>query len=138
MTETGQVEVIDGVTFEFQMVPETEAPAEFNFFLPDSGALCVVETASHTLHNVLTIRGAQVRDALWWSQCLNESIELFGDRAEVIFAGHHWPTWGKQEIGAFLAAQRDLYRFIHDQTIRLSSAGSTAKRSPSPSNCPSR
>jgi alkyl sulfatase BDS1-like metallo-beta-lactamase superfamily hydrolase len=123
VTATGQVEAIDGVTFEFQMVPETEAPAEFNFFLPDRGALCVVETASHTLHNVLTIRGAQVRDALWWSQCLNESIELFGHRAEVIFAGHHWPTWGESEIREFLAAQRDLYRFIHDQTIRLSGAG---------------
>ena len=123
VTETGQEAVIDGVRFEFQLVPETEAPAELNFFLPDTGALCVVETASHVLHNILTIRGAEVRDALWWSQCLNETIELFGDRSEVLFAGHHWPTWGQPEIVAFLAEQRDLYRFLHDQAIRLSGQG---------------
>lgn len=123
VTETGQQEVIDGVRFEFQLVPETEAPAELNFFLPDTGALCVVETATHVLHNILTIRGAEVRDALWWSQCLNETIELFGDRSEVLFAGHHWPTWGREEIVTFLAEQRDLYRFLHDQAIRLSGQG---------------
>ena len=123
VTETGQQATIDGVLFEFQMVPETEAPAELNFFLPERGALCIVETATQVLHNILTIRGAQVRDALWWSQCLNESIELFGDRAEVLFAGHHWPTWGNEEIAEFLSAQRDLYRLLHDQTIRLASEG---------------
>ena len=127
VTHTGQVEVIDGVEFEFQMVPETEAPAEFNFLLPGRRALCVVETASHTLHNILTIRGAQVRDALWWSQCLNESIELFAGRVDVLFAGHHWPTWGEEEIRSFLADQRDLYRVIHDQTIRLSGEGHTGE-----------
>ena len=123
VTETGQQARIDGVLFEFQMVPETEAPAELNFFLPERGALCVVETATHVLHNILTIRGAQVRDALWWSQCLNESIELFGDRAEVLFAGHHWPTWGRDEVTQFLGEQRDLYRLLHDQTIRLAGEG---------------
>lgn len=123
VTETGQQATIDGVLFEFQMVPETEAPAELNFFLPQRGALCIVETATQVLHNILTIRGAQVRDALWWSQCLNQSIELFGDRAEVLFAGHHWPTWGAEEIVQLLSAQRDLYRLLHDQTIRLASEG---------------
>ena len=123
VTETGQQATIDGVLFEFQMVPETEAPAELNFFLPERGALCIVETATQVLHNILTIRGAQVRDALWWSQCLNESIELFGERAEVLFAGHHWPTWGTEEIVELLGAQRDLYRVLHDQTIRLASEG---------------
>jgi len=123
VTQTGQQETIDGVRFEFQMVPETEAPAELNFFLPQRGALCVVETASHVLHNILTIRGAQVRDALWWSQCLNESIELFGGRAEVLFGGHHWPTWGRDQIAQFLSEQRDLYRLLHDQTIRLAGEG---------------
>ncbi len=127
VTATGQTEVIDGVTFEFQLVPETEAPAELNFFLPQSGALCVVETATHVLHNILTIRGAEVRDALWWSQCLNETIELYGDRSQVLFAGHHWPTWGQPEIVAFLAQQRDLYRFLHDQSIRLSGQGLTGE-----------
>ena len=123
VTQTGQEEVIDGVRFEFQLVPETEAPAELNFFLPDSGALCVAETATRVMHNILTIRGAEVRDALWWSQCLNETIELFGDRSDVLFAGHHWPTWGREEIVTFLAEQRDLYRFMHDQAIRLAGQG---------------
>ncbi len=123
VTATGQQAVIDGVEFEFQMVPETEAPAELNFFLPQRGALCVVETASHVLHNILTIRGAEVRDALWWSQCLNETIELFGERTEVLFGGHHWPTWGREQIVEFLSDQRDLYRFLHDQTIGLASQG---------------
>ncbi len=127
VTETGQTEVIDGVTFEFQLVPETEAPAELNFFLPETGALCVAETATHVLHNILTIRGAEVRDALWWSQCLNETIELYGDRSQVLFAGHHWPTWGRPEIVAFLGQHRDLYRFLHDQSIRLSGQGLTGE-----------
>ena len=127
VTETGQKAVIDGVEFEFQLVPETEAPAELNFFLPATGALCVVETASHVMHNILTIRGAEVRDALWWSQCLGETIELFADRSQVLFAGHHWPTWGREEIVEFLAAQRDLYRFIHDQAIRLAGQGLTGE-----------
>ena len=127
VTETGQTEVIDGVTFEFQLVPETEAPAELNFFLPETGALCVVETATHVLHNILTIRGAEVRDSLWWSQCLNETIELYGDRSQVLFAGHHWPTWGQAEIVDFLEQQRDLYRFLHDQSIRLSGQGLTGE-----------
>ncbi|MBJ7244120.1 MAG: MBL fold metallo-hydrolase [Solirubrobacteraceae bacterium] len=123
VTETGQQATIDGVLFEFQMVPETEAPAELNFFLPERGALCIVETATQVLHNILTIRGAQVRDALWWSQCIDQSIELFGSRTEVLFAGHHWPTWGNEQIAAFLSEQRDLYRFLHDQTIRLAGEG---------------
>ena len=123
VTETGQQATIDGVLFEFQMVPETEAPAELNFFLPERGALCIAETATQVLHNILTIRGAQVRDALWWSQCITESLELFGSRTEVLFAGHHWPTWGNEQIAAFLSAQRDLYRFLHDQTIRLAGEG---------------
>ena len=123
VTETGQQATIDGVLFEFQMVPETEAPAELNFFLPERGALCIAETATQVLHNILTIRGAQVRDALWWSQCITESIELFGSRTEVLFAGHHWPTWGNAEVTEFLSEQRDLYRFLHDQTIRLAGEG---------------
>ncbi len=125
VTDTGQEELLDGVRFVFQMVPDTEAPAELNFLLPERRALCVVETATQTLHNVLTIRGAQVRDALWWSQCLNETIERFAGEADVLFAGHHWPTWGAEQIVAFLRVQRDLYRVLHDQTLQLSSRGLT-------------
>ncbi len=116
---------IDGVLFEFQLVPETEAPAELNFLLPERRALCVVETASHTLHNILTIRGAPVRDALWWSKCLDVSRERFAGRADVLFGGHHWPTFGSGEIERFLSAHRDLYRFLHDQTLRLANLGLT-------------
>ena len=125
VTQDGQQATIDGVRFEFQLVPETEAPAELNFLLPERRALCVVETATHTLHNILTIRGAQVRDALWWSKCLDASRERFAARADVLFAGHHWPTFGSEEIERFLAAQRDLYRFLHDQTLRLANSGLT-------------
>jgi alkyl sulfatase BDS1-like metallo-beta-lactamase superfamily hydrolase len=125
VAHTGQSEDIDGVRFVFQLVPETEAPAELNFHLPDRGALYVAEIATHTHHNVLTLRGAQVRDALGWSKYLNEAIELFGAESEVLFHGHHWPTWGREELGEFLKAHRDLYRYIHDQTLRLMNRGLT-------------
>ena len=122
---TGQWEMIDGVRFVFQLVPETEAPAEMNFHLPERGALYVAEIATHTHHNVLTLRGAQVRDALGWSKYLNEAIELFGAESDVLFHGHHWPTWGREELGAMLRAHRDLYRYVHDQTLRLMNQGHT-------------
>ncbi len=87
--------MIDGVRFVFQLVPETEAPAELNFHLPERKALYVAEIATHTHHNILTLRGAQVRDALGWSKYLNETIELFAAESDVLFHGHHWPTWGR-------------------------------------------
>lgn len=125
VTRTGQSEELDGVRFVFQLVPETEAPAELNFHLPERRALYVAEIATHTHHNVLTLRGAQVRDALGWSKYLNEAIELFADESEVLFHGHHWPTWGRAELVDFLKAHRDLYRYIHDQTLRLMNQGLT-------------
>ena len=128
VTRTGQSEELDGVRFVFQLVPETEAPAELNFHLPERRALYVAEIATHTHHNVLTLRGAQVRDALGWSKYLNEAIELFADESEVLFHGHHWPTWGRAELVGFLKAHRDLYRYIHDQTLRLMNRGLTPHR----------
>lgn len=125
ITRTGQTEVLDGVRFEFQLTPGTEAPAEMNFLLPDRRALCMAENACHTLHNLLTLRGAQVRDARAWSRYLNQSIELFGDRADVAFASHHWPTWGGEEIRRFLGEQRDTYAYLHDQTVRRMNSGET-------------
>ena len=122
---TEQWETIDGVRFVFQLVPETEAPAELNFHLPERGALYVAEIATHTHHNILTLRGAQVRDALGWSKYLNETIELFAADSEVLFHGHHWPTWGGEELAEFLRAHRDLYRYVHDQTLRLMNMGLT-------------
>ena len=122
---TGQWEELDGVRFDFQLVPDTEAPAELNFHLPERGALYVAEIATHTFHNILTLRGAQVRDALAWSKYLNEAIELFADGSDVLFHGHHWPTWGRDELIEMLRRHRDLYRYLHDQTLRLMNAGLT-------------
>ena len=123
ITETGQEEVIDGVRIIFQMTPGTEAPAEMNFLFPEHRALCLAENVTHNLHNLLTLRGAQVRDARNWSRYIAEAIELFSDRTDVIFASHHWPTWGRDEIVAFLTEQRDMYAYLHDQTLRLLNQG---------------
>jgi alkyl sulfatase BDS1-like metallo-beta-lactamase superfamily hydrolase len=123
ITHTGQELVIDGVRIEFQMTPGTEAPAEMNFYFPDHRALCTAENTSHTLHNILTIRGAQVRDAHGWAHYLTETISLWGDQLDVVFASHHWPTWGRERAVEFLAMQRDMYLYIHDQTLRLMNQG---------------
>jgi alkyl sulfatase BDS1-like metallo-beta-lactamase superfamily hydrolase len=125
VTRTGQEEVIDGVRVVFQVTPGTEAPAEMNFFFPGRRALCMAENATHTLHNLLTLRGAEVRDARAWSRYLAEAIQLYGDKAEVVFASHHWPTWGRDRIVGFLSQQRDLYGYLHDQTLRLANKGFT-------------
>jgi len=120
---TGETHTIDGVEFEFQMAPGTEAPSEMHFYLPRYRALCMAENATHTLHNLLTLRGALVRDPHVWSQYLTEALERYGDDVEVVFASHHWPTWGNEEITSFLAIQRDLYAYLHDQTLRLLNRG---------------
>ena len=125
ITTTGERRTIDGVEIVFQMTPGTEAPAEFVFYLPASKALCMSEITSHHLHNVYTPRGAQVRDALAWAAQINESIDLFGSELEVQFASHHWPIWGQAEAVEYLRKQRDLYKYIHDQTIRLANHGYT-------------
>jgi alkyl sulfatase BDS1-like metallo-beta-lactamase superfamily hydrolase len=123
VTETGQVEIIDGVRMEFQYAPDTEAPAELTIFLPEFNAWCGAELVSRTMHNLYTLRGAQVRDALAWSGAIDEALTLFGGRTEVIFNSHHWPVWGREEAREFLVAQRDIYKFIHDQTLRLAAQG---------------
>ncbi len=121
--ETGETRIIDGIEFEFQMTPGTEAPAEFVFFLPQFSALCMSEITSHHLHNVYTPRGAQVRDALAWSEQINESIDRYGEKLTIQFASHHWPIWGQPEAIDYLEKQRDLYKYIHDQTMRLANKG---------------
>ena len=125
VSRTGQEEELDGVPFVFQLVPDSEAPAELNFHLPASRVLCVAENAVHCMHNVLTPRGALVRDALAWSKYLGEAIDLFGDRSDAMFAQHHWPRWGKERLVAYLAQHRDMYRYLHDQTLRLANRGLT-------------
>jgi alkyl sulfatase BDS1-like metallo-beta-lactamase superfamily hydrolase len=123
ITHTGQELTIDGVRIVFQLTPGTEAPAEMNFYFPDHKALCAAENTSHTLHNILTIRGALVRDAHAWASYLTETIDLWGDDLEVVFASHHWPTWGRERAVEFLAMQRDMYLYLHDQTLRLLNQG---------------
>ena len=125
VTYTGEEEEIDGVRFCFQLVPDSEAPAEMNFGFPDLGVLCVAENAVHCMHNVLTPRGAPVRDSLRWSKYLGEAIQLFGAQTDVMFAQHHWPRWGKARVIEHLARHRDMYRYLHDQTLRLANRGLT-------------
>ncbi|MGW1185957.1 alkyl/aryl-sulfatase [Streptomyces drozdowiczii] len=125
ITETGQTETVDGVRMVFQMAPGTEAPAEFLVYFPDHKALCSAEDATHTLHNLLTLRGALVRDPHAWSHYLTEAIDLFGDEVEAVFASHHWPIWGNERVVKFLGEQRDLYAYLHDQALRLINKGRT-------------
>ncbi|HVN51328.1 MAG TPA: alkyl sulfatase dimerization domain-containing protein, partial [Acidimicrobiales bacterium] len=125
ITEPVQELVLDGVRFVFMLAPDTEAPAEMLFHLPDRQALCSAEDATHTLHNLYTLRGARTRDAKAWSYYLDRAIEFFGDRTDVVFAQHHWPTWGRERALDFLRAQRDAYQFLHDQTLRLANHGHT-------------
>ena len=120
---TGETRVVDGIRMEFQVTPGTEAPAEMNTLFPDHGALWMAENATHVLHNILTIRGAVVRDARVWSRYLTEAIDLYGDRMDVVFASHHWPTWGRERVVRFLEEQRDLYAYLHDQTLRMLNRG---------------
>jgi len=123
ITTTGQEEVVDGVRMVFQMAPGSEAPAEMHFYFPDFRVLCLAENATHTLHNILTIRGALVRDPHAWSGYLTEALALFGDKTDVAFASHHWPTWGSDKVVEYLSLQRDLYAYLHDQTLRMLNQG---------------
>jgi alkyl sulfatase BDS1-like metallo-beta-lactamase superfamily hydrolase len=125
ITTTGEEVVVDGVRLVFQITPGTEAPAEMNIYLPDHRALCVAENCTATQHNVYTLRGAQVRDALMWSKYIDEAIALYGAEIDTLFASHHWPRWGNEAINGYLASQRDAYRFVHDQTLRLANHGLT-------------
>ncbi|RFC70088.1 alkyl sulfatase dimerization domain-containing protein [Streptomyces sp. AcE210] len=124
ITGTGQELVLDGVRLVFQLTPDTEAPSEMNFYLPDRHVLLIAENVNHSLHNVLTLRGAQVRDAHAWASYITESIQLF-DEAEVLMGSHNWPTWGKDEVIRMLTEQRDAYAYLHDQTVRLMNQGLT-------------
>ncbi len=123
VTAPVETHVVDGVEIVFQLVPDTEAPAEMNMFFPAFRALDVAENATHNLHNLYPIRGAQVRDANAWARYLNEALDRFGAETDVVFAQHHWPIWGRARALDFLGRQRDLYKFLHDQTVRLMNHG---------------
>ncbi|MFK8332313.1 alkyl/aryl-sulfatase [Pseudomonas sp. BJa5] len=116
---------IAGVDIEFQLTPGTEAPSEMNFYLPGFKALGIAENASQTMHNILTPRGAQVRDAKAWSQYLDASLNRYGDKTEVLFGQHNWPTWGAEPVRTLLADQRDMYAFLNDRTLHLLNQGLT-------------
>jgi len=124
ISHTPQTLTIDGIEFIFQNAPGSEAPAELTFYLPHVKAFNGAEVTSHNMHNLYTLRGAKVRDALLWSGYIDESIDLFGE-AEVYLASHHWPIWGNQRIRTFLEQQRDTYKYLHDQTVRLFNQGMT-------------
>lgn len=117
--------IIDGVNVHFWYTPGAEAPSEMMFYFPDLRALCASEEVTHTMHNVYSLRGAKVRDALAWSKFIDSTLTRFGDTARVIFASHHWPVWGSENISRLLTTQRDLYRYIHDQSMRMANQGST-------------
>lgn len=116
---------IDGIDIEFQLTPGTEAPAEMNLYFPQFRALCMAENAARVQHNILTLRGALVRDPKVWAGYLDQALQRYGDKSDVLFAQHHWPTWGQVEIQTFLADQRDMYAFINSQTLRLLNQGLT-------------
>lgn len=125
ITRTGETRTVDGVEMVFQMAPHTEAPAEFLVHFPQRRVLCAAEDVNHLMHNLYTLRGAQVRDAATWWKTLNETIRLFGDRTEVILGQHGWPRWGAEDVREYIRDQRDLYKFIHDETLRLANLGGT-------------
>ena len=123
--KTGDTRTIDGVLLEFQMVPETEAPSEMNVYIPAAKTFLAAEIATCSLHNILTPRGAKVRDALAWSNYLNQAINLYADRSEVAISSHCWPRFGQNEVKSWLSGHRDNYRYLHDQTVRMMNQGMT-------------
>jgi alkyl sulfatase BDS1-like metallo-beta-lactamase superfamily hydrolase len=125
--KTGDEYVVDGVKMVFQMTPGTEAPAEMNTFFPQFKAMWMAENSTNTMHNILTLRGAQVRDALKWASYLNETIDLYGADTEVKFQSHHWPQWGTTKIIDYWKKQRDLYKYTHDQSVNLMNKGYTGE-----------
>jgi alkyl sulfatase BDS1-like metallo-beta-lactamase superfamily hydrolase len=124
--ETGDKRTIDGVDFEFQMAPNSEAPAEMHFYVPRYRLVNLAENCTHNFHNLLPFRGADVRDALAWSKYLGEALQMWGGKAEAMCGQHHWPVWGTARIDTMIRQQRDLYKFAHDQTLRLMNHGLTA------------
>ena len=123
---TGDRRDIDGLEFEFQMAPNSEAPAEMHFYVPRYKLLNLAENCTHNFHNLLPFRGADVRDALAWSKYLGEALRLWGGKADAMCGQHHWPVWGRERIDTMIRQQRDLYKFAHDQTVRLMNHGLTA------------
>ena len=121
----GQKEVIDGLTYDFMLAPGSEAPSEMLWYIEEKKLIESAEDVTHTLHNTYSLRGAKIREPLPWSKYINEAIVRWGDKAEVLMAQHHWPTWGNDKVVSLLKSQRDLYRYINDQTLRMANEGLT-------------
>ncbi|MCS4436295.1 alkyl/aryl-sulfatase [Aquiflexum gelatinilyticum] len=117
--------VVDGVKMIFQNTPNTEAPVEMNTYIPEKKALWMAENVTATIHNIYTLRGALVRDALTWSKKISEALYMFGEEADVMFASHHWPRWGNERVQEVLRAQRDTYGHIHNTVLNLANQGVT-------------
>ncbi len=126
IAKTGDTRTIDGVRFEFELTPDTEAPAEMNFYLPDMKALCMAENANASMHNVLTPRGALVRDAKRWADYLLEAKRRYAGKSDVVFTSHFWPRWGSDEIGRYLLLHAEAYAFLHNESVRLMNNGLNA------------
>ncbi|WP_419254965.1 alkyl/aryl-sulfatase [Caulobacter sp. ErkDOM-YI] len=125
INHTGQELVLDGVKVRFQYTPNTEAPAEMNFYLPDLRILDMAENVNPSMHNVLTPRGALVRDSKAWADYLTESIRLFADGSDLMITSHGWPRFGQETVKTVLAEHRDTYKYLHDQSVRLLNHGLT-------------
>ncbi|WP_410874583.1 alkyl/aryl-sulfatase [Nocardia sp. A7] len=125
ITRTGETRELGGLTFEFLYAPDTEAPEEMHIWIPQLNALTCAENANHTMHNIQTLRGARTRDARNFARVLDETIERWGEQVQVHYGTHTWPVWGNETVNAFLASQRDTYKYIHDQSLRLANQGLT-------------
>jgi alkyl sulfatase BDS1-like metallo-beta-lactamase superfamily hydrolase len=123
ITEPREAHTIDGVEIVFQLAPDSEAPAEMHMFLPQFGVLNMAENCTRLLHNFIPFRGSVVRDPRIWSRHISDAMAMFGGQTEILICQHHWPTWGRVEVRAYLEKQRDLYKYIHDQTVRLMNHG---------------
>lgn len=125
ITKTGEKRTIDGLTYEFLMAPGSEAPAEMLWYIEEKRAISAAEDCTHTLHNTYSLRGAKIREPLPWSKYLNQALTMWGAKADVMFAQHHWPTFGRDKVVNLLRQQRDLYRYINDETLHLLNQGET-------------
>ena len=125
--ESVERHVIDGVEIVFHLTPGTEAPADMNMHYPGLRVLNLAENACHTMHNLCPLRGAKTRDALAWARYLDQALDAFVPEVDALIVQHHWPVWGSARIAEYVAGQRDMYRYLHDQTLRLMSHGRTPR-----------
>ena len=126
ISSTGQTMVVDGVIMEFQLTPGTEAPAEMNTWFPQKNALWMAENCTGTLHNLYTLRGAEVRDGQAWAEFLMETLKLYGNEAEVVFQAHNWPHWDNDNIREYIVNTAAAYKYINDQTLLYLNEGYTS------------